>query len=60
MAIQSSIKTIQPSENITEIMCIDCRVKIWVVKDSDCDVYTRCTRCCDILDRMIQRSRNDS
>ena len=45
---------------IREIVCRGCYHMIVVERGSICDQYERCSRCCDELDRHIQRTRQDS
>lgn len=46
MAIRSEY--IDPTDTrIKQIFCQGCFCQVWVEKGSDCDSYSRCTKCVD-------------
>jgi len=61
MALEVPINQIDPTDDrITRIVCYGCLQRVYVEKGSDCDIYNRCSRCTNELDKRIQESRNDT
>ena len=55
-----NIHQVNESSETVAVICVDCQKPFYAVRESDCHIYQRCTRCCDEFDRLWRTLKRDS